>query len=333
MRRRGSRSPRLTGRFLPDVELVNSLMQQRTSSISEAAPIPTLTGSDAGSVVRTVFPGFNTSLPGSFTSSISAWQVGGPAYVSSTDTMWFPQRSIPVPGIPIPTVSPAAVFNLATSSFDQLVTNLSNASALAFDSGNGLLYATDSVTDSVSVINPVTDAIVKPLIGVGSDPDAIAVDPSSNSVFVANEGSSNVTVIDALDNEVSTSSVPVGANPVALIDDSSDGLIFVADAGGSFLSVIRADNPTVFQPTISLFDGPASGFAFSSRTDKLLATIPSSEYATIIDGRFSNSCERSYSGRKGGSGRGDLGERNRVRLGECKRRRPCDTQLDAGKSH
>ena len=279
----GKSLPPSTGRFLPDVELVNSLMQQRTSSISEAAPIPTLTGSDAGSVVRTVFPGFNTSLPGSFTSSISAWQVGGPAYVSSTDTMWFPQRSIPVPGIPIPTVSPAAVFNLATSSFDQLVTNLSNASALAFDSGNGLLYATDSVTDSVSVINPVTDAIVKPLIGVGSDPDAIAVDPSSNSVFVANEGSSNVTVIDALDNEVSTSSVPVGANPVALIDDSSDGLIFVADAGGSFLSVIRADNPTVFQPTISLFDGPASGFAFSSRTDKLLATIPSSEYATIID--------------------------------------------------
>src|SRR5208282_3295491 len=184
---------------------------------------------------------------------------------------------------PFPTISPAAVFNLATKSFDQLVTNLSNASALAYDPGNGFLYATEPGTDSVAVINPVTDAIVKPSIPVGSDPDAIAFDPASNSVFVANYGSSNATVIDALSNKVSTSSVPVGANPVAVIDDATDGLLFVANAGGSFISVIRADSPLTPRPSIALFDGPASGLAFSSRTDKLLATIVSSAYATIID--------------------------------------------------
>ena len=172
-----------------------------------------------GSVVRTVFPGFNTSLPGSFTSSVSAWEVGSPAYVPSTDSIWFPQRSVSIPGIPLPTIAPAAVFNLATKSFDQLVTNLSNASALAYDPGNGFLYATEPGTDSVAVINPVSDAIVKASIAVGSDPDAVAFDPGSNSVFVANYGSSNVTVIDAINNQVSTGNVAVGTNPTSLVDD------------------------------------------------------------------------------------------------------------------
>ncbi|MGA8710257.1 MAG: hypothetical protein WB786_03385, partial [Thermoplasmata archaeon] len=106
-------------------------LNKAASADREAVPPPvvanpTSSGLDAGTVVRTIFPGFNTSLPGSFTSSVSAWQVGNPAYVPSTNTIWFPQRSVSVPGIPAPTVSPAAVFNLTSGGFDQLVTNVSN---------------------------------------------------------------------------------------------------------------------------------------------------------------------------------------------------------------
>ena len=162
----------LPGTGVRDSGAPTSLSQPKESSgSSNSATVP------VGSVVRTVFPGFNTSLPGSFTSSVSAWDVGSPVYVPSTDTIWFPQRGVSIPGVPFPTIAPAAVFNLATKSFDQLVTNLSNASALAYDPGNGFLYATEPGTDSVAVINPVTDAIVKPSIPVGSDPDCDRLRP------------------------------------------------------------------------------------------------------------------------------------------------------------
>src|SRR5271157_946012 len=241
-----------------------------------------LSSASAGSVVRTVFPGFNTSLPGSFTSSVAAWQVGTPTYVPSTDTLWFPQRSVSIPGYPVPTIAPAAVYNLSTGGFDELVTNLSNASALAYDPGNGYVYATLPASDSVAVVNPRTGTIVVPAIPVGSAPDALAVDPNANQLFVANSGSSNVTVVDTVDNTVSFPSVPVGAVPVSLAFDPQDKLVFVANAETSAVSVINATNLTQSLQAIKLLNGPASTVAYSSQFNTVLATVPSSKYATII---------------------------------------------------
>jgi YVTN family beta-propeller protein len=243
---------------------------------------PALSSASAGSVVRTMFPGFNTSLPGSFTSSVSAWQVGSPTYVPSTDTLWFPQRSVVIPGYPVPTIAPVAVYNLSTGGFDELVTNLSNASALAYDPGNGYVYATLPASNSVAVVNPRTGAVVDHSIPVGSAPDALAVDPNANQLFVANSGSSNVTVIDTVENTVSFPSVPVGADPVSLAFDPQDKLVFVANAETSAVSVINATNLTQSLPIIKLVNGPASTVAYSSQSDTVVATVPSSKFATII---------------------------------------------------
>jgi len=235
-----------------------------------------------GSVIRTVFPGYNTSLPGSFVSSVSAWEVGTPAYVPSTDSIWFPQRSVPVAGIPAPSTSPAAVFNISRGQFDQLVTNLSNTSAFAYDPGNGVLYATQPYTDTVLAVNPRTGTPVGQPIPVGTDPTAIALDPESNDLFVANAGSSNLTVISALDDRVLYGSIAVGADPLALADDPQNGLIFVANGGSSTVSWMIATDPEVPQEAIPLYWGPAKGIAYSPATGNIVATIPSSGYATLI---------------------------------------------------
>ncbi|MGP8107870.1 MAG: PKD domain-containing protein, partial [Thermoplasmata archaeon] len=247
---------------------------------------PTLSSASAGSVVRTVFPGFNTSLDGSFTSSVSAWQVGTPTYVPSTNTLWFPQRSVPVPGYPVPTIAPVAVFNLSTGGFDQFVTNLSNASALLYDPGNGNVYATLPASNSVAAVNPRTGALADRGIPVGSAPDALAVNPTAAQLYVANSGSSNVTVINTADNTVSFPSFTVGSDPISLAFDPLDNLVFVANAGNAFLSVINLTHMVVQNPNITLVNGPAAGLAFSRQSDRLLATTPSNLNVTLIDARL-----------------------------------------------
>ncbi|HYB78306.1 MAG TPA: hypothetical protein VEG66_00910, partial [Thermoplasmata archaeon] len=92
-----------------------------------SAAAPGFSAGSIGEVSRTIFPGFNTTLAGSFTSSVATWSVGTPAYVPTTNTLWFPQRAVPVAGDPVPSVAPAAVFNVSTGEFDRLDTNLSNA--------------------------------------------------------------------------------------------------------------------------------------------------------------------------------------------------------------
>ncbi|HEY1199115.1 MAG TPA: PKD domain-containing protein [Thermoplasmata archaeon] len=247
-----------------------------------SASLSSLSSASVGSVVRTVFPGFNTSLAGSFTSSVSSWQVGTPAYVPSTDTIWFPQRSVSIPGVPFPTAAPVAVFNLTSGAFDGFVTNVSNSSAVIYDPGNGLVYATQPARDSVLAVNPRTGTLVGSPIPVGSDPDALAFDADSNYVFVANSGSANVTIINATDNRVSLGGVTVGTDPVSLVDDPHDGIVFVANAGSTNLSVINATSPPSLLSPIKLAFGSAMGLAYSPQTGNVVATIPSAGYATII---------------------------------------------------
>jgi YVTN family beta-propeller protein len=242
-----------------------------------------LSSASAGSVVRTVFPGFNTSLPGSFTSSVATWQVGTPTYVPSTDTLWFPQRSVPVPGYPTPTIAPAAVYNLSTGGFTELVTNLSNASALAYDPGNGYVYATLPASNSVAVVNPRTGAIVDSSIPVGVAPVALALDRNANLLFVANSGSSNVTVIDALTNTVSIPGVTVGADPLSLAFDPHDKVVFVTSGVTEFVYEINAASPTSNVNRTGIYYSPVSEISYSAISGNLVATDPSSAYATIIN--------------------------------------------------
>jgi len=252
----------------------------RTGVAARAEPL--FSAGVAGQVTRTVFPGFNTSIPGSFTSSVATWIVGTPAYVPTTNSVWFPQRAQSVAGDPIPTLAPAAVFNLSTGSFDRLVTNLSNASALAYDPGNGGVYATLPASNEVVLVNPRTGALVGAPIPVGSSPNALTLDPNSNELYVANSGSANVTVINTLLERVSIRSLPVGSDPDSLVFDPLDNLVFVANAASKIVSVINTTNPTVSLLPITLIYGPASALAYSIETDTVVASVPSSPFATVI---------------------------------------------------
>lgn len=244
---------------------------------------PAFSSASVGVVTRTLFPGYNTSLPGSFVSSVAAWQVGTPTYVPSTNTLWFPQRDVAVPGDPVPTIAPAAVFNLSSGEFDQLVTNLSNASAFVYNPSNGDIYGTIPAENAVEVVNPRTDAVVDSVIPVGNDPTAVAVDSTADLLFVANAGSSNVTVVDTLHNLVEIAGITVGTDPLSLAVDPKDNLVFVANGGTKAVSVLNISDLEGPVSSIKIFYGPADGIAYSPAFGSLVATDPASDYATILN--------------------------------------------------
>ncbi|SMD30766.1 YncE family protein [Picrophilus oshimae] len=71
----------------------------------------------------------------------------------------------------------------------------------AYDVLNGYLYVTNSILNTVSVLNAGTGHIIK-TINVGETPEDIIYDPSNNNIYVANECSDYISIISGSSNTV-----------------------------------------------------------------------------------------------------------------------------------
>jgi YVTN family beta-propeller protein len=239
----------------------------------------------SGTTVATLLPNYNASLPGNFRSLVDDWQVGTPAVVPSTGTVWWPELPVSVDGSPAPTSAPALLYNLSTESFvgiDQLVTNIS---ALAYDPETKTLFAADPINDTVEEVSPTTDAPTGVVYRVGLAPSAIALDSLTGYLFVANAGSSSVTIIDPTTHTIPWANVPVGNDPIALADDGSDGWMYVGNGGSAYLSRLDVSSPTEFETATLLQYGPVRGLSFSERSDYLAVTTENGSNLTIVSGK------------------------------------------------
>ncbi len=235
----------------------------------------------AGSVLRSILPNYNGSLPGNFLSSVAGWQVGDPAYVPSTGDLWLPERAVSVGGLPAPNVAPAVVYRASSNEFAGIVLSVENTSAFLFDPVNGLLYSADYANASVGVLNASTGAWVHAAIPVGTDPVALALDPATNSLYVANSGSNNITVIDAWTNSVSKAGITTGPGPRALAFDGIDELLFVADGGDRVLHTI--DVRTDLSGGSLTLLAPPGGLAYSALSDTVGVTVPSKSQLIVVN--------------------------------------------------
>lgn len=271
-----------TDGFPPRIHSDSGSVPEGASAPNETAGYSPLRVTPTSELVRTVFPGYNASIPGNFVSTVAGWQVGIPAYVPTTNRIWIPQQGVSVTNSPFPLLSPAAIFGPATGQFEGLNTNVANSTALAYDPGNGFLYATQPANNSVLVIDSRTGAVAHSSISVGTNPVAIAFDSGTGKVFVANEGSANVSVIDAASNRIIPPGVAVGAMPEGLAVDPRDGLLFVANFNSPYVSVIDTASTATILPTIPLAFGDGYNDAYSAKSGNVLVTIPGSDYATLI---------------------------------------------------
>jgi len=264
-----------------------------TLAVGDAARLAPVGGSSAvpatpsfppsAPTVESLFPNYNGSLPGDFPSTVEDWQVGTPAIVPASNTLWLPELAVTTHGAPAPPSAPALVYNLTTNVFERMVPAINNASALAFDPENGYLYATEPRSDSVEVYDPSTQTVIRAGIHVGDRPEAVAYDPTTKYVYVANSGSNNVTVIYAVTNQVYFAGIAVGTSPVALAVDAYQGWVYVANQNSSIISIITAASPLSPVQTTVLTSGPAVSLAFSNASDLLAEASPASQYSVIID--------------------------------------------------
>jgi YVTN family beta-propeller protein len=68
---------------------------------------------------------------------------------------------------------------------------------IAFNPDNGFMYVANSGSNTVSVINPVTNTVVA-TIPVGATPFGIAFNPDNGFLYVTNQGGNTVSVIAPL---------------------------------------------------------------------------------------------------------------------------------------
>lgn len=137
-------------------------------------------------------------------------------------------------------------------------------------------YIANAGSNSVSVIDTVTDTVVK-TIPVGATPDAVAVSRHGKRVYVANFGSNTVSVIDGASWTV-IATIPVGTHPVAVAVDAFDERVLVANRTSKSATVIDAATNTVIG-TVA-FDGEPSavdhylpGEGYSAYRGSFLVTL------------------------------------------------------------
>ncbi|MDF2433866.1 MAG: hypothetical protein JWP44_3497 [Mucilaginibacter sp.] len=109
--------------------------------------------------------------------------------------------------------------------------------------GSGFAYIVNSGSNSVSVINTATSAVVA-TIPVGSNPNSVCVDPNYNEVYVVNNSSNTVSVINTLTNTIKAT-ISVGPSPWSVTVSQDGSRAYVADGGNNDVEVINTTTNTV----------------------------------------------------------------------------------------
>jgi YVTN family beta-propeller protein len=160
---------------------------------------------------------------------------------------------------PTPLISSQTSSTLALS---QAVPVLKNPFGVAYDAKNKLVYVTDSVSNSISVLSGIK--IIKTIVlSSRSYPRGIVYDSQNQKLFVADNGLNSVTVIDGSTNSIN-STITVGSQPTWLAFGivSTRGYVFVSDFGSGSVSIMNAATNAVVK-TVLVGKNPL-GIAFGN---------------------------------------------------------------------
>jgi gliding motility-associated-like protein len=109
----------------------------------------------------------------------------------------------------------------------------------------GFAYVANTSSDTISVINTLTQNVVASISGVGVGPRGVAVSPDGSRVYVASSSSNTVSVINATTNTViSTFSAGV-SNPSGIAVSPNGSIVYVTNYLFNNVSVLNAVNNAV----------------------------------------------------------------------------------------
>lgn len=109
------------------------------------------------------------------------------------------------------------------------------------------LYVSNKGSDSISVIDTVTDTVITTIsLAAGAAPYYLAVTPNGEKVYVTDRGSNTVSIIDVATNSLTSQSpLTVGNRPYYLVITSDGSEVYVTNNTDGTVSVINTASDTV----------------------------------------------------------------------------------------
>ncbi|MFA5247573.1 MAG: YncE family protein, partial [Candidatus Micrarchaeia archaeon] len=162
------------------------------------------------------------------------------------DSCFTPRAMCSCGSVAVPTVSPTQVPSKTYLANPTVIATISVGTrpyAIAVMPNGKYVYVTNSNSNTVSVIDPITNAVVKS-ISVGVSPYGVAVSPSGAYAYVSNLQSKSVSVIDTSSNEV-VSTINTVDQPYGIAFSPSGALVYVANNAGKVVTVIDTSSNAV----------------------------------------------------------------------------------------
>ncbi len=156
-----------------------------------------------------------------------------------------------------------------------------NPRGIAFNPINGNLYVTNSIFDTVSVIDGTTNTVVGSPIPVGNNPIGIAFNPDNGFLYVANADDDTVSVIDGTTNTVVGSPIPVGDTPIGIAFNPDNGFLYVTNLISDTVSVIDGTTNTVVGSPIPVGNAPR-GITFNEDNGFLYVANSAGDTVSVI---------------------------------------------------
>jgi len=116
---------------------------------------------------------------------------------------------------------------------------------LALKPDGGEVFASNSLSDSVSEIYNTTDEVGDTYM-IGADPVRGLVSRDNSLLYVANLRSQEVTVYSIDDGKRLSPAIHVGDGPAALAFSAAGHLLFVADSRSGDVAVVRTASQSLF---------------------------------------------------------------------------------------
>lgn len=213
----------------------------------------------------------------SVASRLAAATTSTPDFDSFTVTVSDDQGGLTPVTLSVPKL-PAVWANQPSSS------NITGASPSGVAVVGDLAYVANSGTNTVTVINTKTGAVVGNPIVVGTAPTGVLANADGSRIYVANRTSGTISVIRTSDNTV-VGSVRVGTNPEQMALNSTGTKLYVTNYGSSNVSVVNVSGqtPTLIK-NIAVGANPRGiAFATVNGQPRVYVTRYNSSSVAVID--------------------------------------------------
>jgi YVTN family beta-propeller protein len=161
-------------------------------------------------------------------------------------------------------------------------TGFFSPAGIAYNSDTGSLYVTNRGSDTVSVINGTTNALVDEIIVDAIAPSGIVYNAANNYIYVTNIGSNTVSVINGTTNTI-VANIPVGLGPNGIAYNQNNGDVYVANSINGTISVIDGLENTITSTIPIGANNVPNDISYDVSNDRLFVTNTNSSTVSAIE--------------------------------------------------